>query len=82
MALAILGGFMHTRSMNSVPPTEESQNAGLDQEAREALAKQKLRALFDEKPLTPEQTSDDIAPPENNVTRDSEFKRDVPPHHG
>ena len=82
MAFAILGRFMHTRSMNAVPPTGESHNAGLEEEARELLAKQKLRALLDQTSLTPDQTSDDIAPPENKVTRDSELKRDVPPHHG
>lgn len=47
-----------------------------------AEAKARLRALLDGSPLTPEQTSDDIAPPENTETRDSQLKADVPPHHG
>lgn len=47
-----------------------------------AAAKARLRALLDGSPLTPEQTTDDIAPPENNESRDSQLKADVPPHHG
>jgi hypothetical protein len=39
----------------------------------------KLRALLDGIELTPEQTSDDVAPPAN---RDRELLEDVPPHHG
>ncbi len=39
----------------------------------------RLRALLDGIELTPEQTSDDIAPPSN---RDRELLEDVPPHHG
>lgn len=39
----------------------------------------KLRALLDVIELTPEQTSDDVAPPSN---RDRELLEDVPPHHG
>jgi hypothetical protein len=39
----------------------------------------KLRALLDGVELTPEQTSDDVAPPSN---RDRELLEDVPPHHG
>ena len=39
----------------------------------------KLRALLDGVELTPEQTSDDVAPPAN---RDRELLEDVPPHHG
>jgi hypothetical protein len=39
----------------------------------------KLRALLDGIELTPEQTSDDVAPPSN---RDRELLEDVPPHHG
>ena len=39
----------------------------------------KLRALLDGVELTPEQTSDDVAPPTN---RDRELLEDVPPHHG
>ena len=38
-----------------------------------------LRALLDGVELTPEQTSDDVAPPSN---RDRELLEDVPPHHG
>ena len=36
-------------------------------------------SLLDGVELTPEQTSDDIAPPSN---RDRELLEDVPPHHG
>jgi len=39
----------------------------------------KLRALLEGIELTPEQTSDDVAPPSN---RDRELLEDVPPHHG
>jgi hypothetical protein len=39
----------------------------------------RLRALLDEIELTPEQTSDDMAPQTN---RDRELLEDVPPHHG
>jgi hypothetical protein len=39
----------------------------------------KLRALLDGIELTPEQTTDDVAPPAN---RDRELLEDVPPHHG
>jgi hypothetical protein len=39
----------------------------------------RLRELLDEVELTPEQTSDDVAPPSN---RDRELLEDVPPHHG
>ncbi len=39
----------------------------------------KLRALLGEVELTPEQTSDDIAP---KSSRDRELVDDVPPHHG
>jgi hypothetical protein len=38
-----------------------------------------LRALLDGVELTPEQTSDDVAPSSN---RDRELLDDVPPHHG
>ena len=44
-----------------------------------AQSSAKLRALLDEVELTPEQTSDDVAPPSN---RDRELLEDVPPHHG
>ena len=57
-------------------------DAQVDADAREAAAKAKLRALLGGTQLTPEQTSDDIAPPENVKSRDSELKADVPPHHG
>ena len=39
----------------------------------------RLRALLDDVELTPEQTSDDVAPTSN---RDRELLEDVPPHHG
>jgi hypothetical protein len=39
----------------------------------------RLRALLAGVELTPEQTSDDVAPPTN---RDRELLEDVPPHHG
>jgi hypothetical protein len=44
-----------------------------------AQSSAKLRALLDEVELTPEQTSDDVAPPSS---RDRELLEDVPPHHG
>jgi len=44
-----------------------------------AQSSAKLRALLDGVELTPEQTSDDVAPPSN---RDRELLEDVPPHHG
>lgn len=49
---------------------------------RDDAAKARLRALLDGTQLTPEQTSDDIAPPENRESRDSQLRADVPPHHG
>ena len=59
-----------------------SANNGDTADRDAAAAKARLRALLDGSPLTPEQTSDDIAPPENTETRDSQLKSDVPPHHG
>jgi hypothetical protein len=44
-----------------------------------AMSSARLRALLDDVELTPEQTSDDVAPPSN---RDRELLEDVPPHHG
>lgn len=44
-----------------------------------AQSSAKLRALLDGVELTPEQTSDDIAPQANS---DRELLEDVPPHHG
>ena len=44
-----------------------------------AQSSAKLRALLDGVELTPEQTSDDVAPQAN---RDRELLEDVPPHHG
>jgi|GEM_PF-1249181 hypothetical protein len=45
----------------------------------ESEGAKKLRALLGEVELTPEQTSDDIAP---KSSRDRELVDDVPPHHG
>ena len=79
-------GLAHTRGMTSPndsqlePQARESDRAELAR--RDAAAKARLRALLDGTQLTPEQTSDDIAPPENVASRDSELKADVPPHHG
>jgi hypothetical protein len=39
----------------------------------------RLREILDGVELTPEQTSDDVAPASN---RDRELLEDVPPHHG
>jgi hypothetical protein len=59
--------------MSSAPNNpHETQDAKAKSSAR-------LRALLDEVELTPEQTSDDVAPPSN---RDREMLEDVPPHHG
>jgi hypothetical protein len=70
-------GFLNLRyqhrSMSSTPNNpEESSDA-------KAQSSAKLRALLDGVELTPEQTSDDVAPPTN---RDRELLEDVPPHHG
>ena len=59
--------------MNSTPG---DPSADSDQKAQSA---KRLRALLDDVELTPEQTSDDIAPKTN---RDRELIDDVPPHHG
>ena len=59
--------------MNSTPRDTSSDS---DQKAQSA---KRLRALLDDVELTPEQTSDDIAPKTN---RDRELIDDVPPHHG
>jgi hypothetical protein len=47
--------------------------------AAKAKSSARLRELLDEVELTPEQTSDDVAPASN---RDRELLEDVPPHHG
>ena len=44
----------------------------------ESASAKKLRALLDGVELTPEQTSDDVAP---KSSRDRELIEDVPPHH-
>jgi hypothetical protein len=59
--------------MSSTPNNPE-ETAGT-----KAESSAKLRALLDGVELTPEQTSDDVAPPSN---RDRELLEDVPPHHG
>jgi hypothetical protein len=59
--------------MNSTPGDTSAES---DQKAQSA---KRLRALLDDVELTPEQTSDDIAPKTN---RDRELIDDVPPHHG
>jgi hypothetical protein len=56
--------------------TPENLDENLD---AKALSSARLRALLDDVELTPEQTSDDVAPPSN---RDRELLEDVPPHHG
>ena len=59
--------------MSSTPDNhDETVNTKAQSSAR-------LRALLDDVELTPEQTSDDIAPTSN---RDRELLEDVPPHHG
>ena len=46
-------------------------------------ALRKLRAALDDAHLTPEQTADDIADPQESATsNDDNLKRDIPPHHG
>lgn len=59
--------------MSSTPNNPDSE-----QDAK-AKSSARLRALLDNLELTPEQTSDDVAPPSN---RDREMLEDVPPHHG
>jgi len=59
--------------MNSIPGDTSAES---DQKVQSA---KRLRALLDDVELTPEQTSDDIAPKTN---RDRELIDDVPPHHG
>jgi hypothetical protein len=56
-----------------------SPNSPDETVAAKAESSAKLRALLDGVELTPEQTSDDVAPPSN---RDRELLEDVPPHHG
>jgi hypothetical protein len=56
--------------------TPENLDENLD---AKAMSSARLRALLDDVELTPEQTSDDVAPPSN---RDRELIEDVPPHHG
>ena len=56
--------------------TPENPDKTLDEKTKSSA---RLRALLDEVELTPEQTSDDVAPPSN---RDRELLEDVPPHHG
>jgi hypothetical protein len=60
--------------MSSSPENPELKSADL-----QAQSAARLRALLDDVELTPEQTSDDIAPATN---RDNELLEDVPPHHG
>ena len=60
--------------MSSSPENPELNSADL-----QAQSAAKLRALLDDVELTPEQSSDDIAPATN---RDNELLEDVPPHHG
>jgi hypothetical protein len=43
---------------------------------------ERLRAALDGVELDPSQTSDDKPEPAPQTSRDSEFLRDVPPHHG
>ena len=63
--------------MNSTPGDASAELAQeLDQLVQSA---KRLRALLDEVELTPEQTSDDVAPRESP---DHELLDDVPPHHG
>ena len=59
--------------MNSTPGDTSAESDQKEQSAK------RLRALLDDVELTPEQTSDDIAPKTN---RDRELIDDVPPHHG
>jgi hypothetical protein len=61
------------RSMSSTPNNPDETADAKSQSSA------KLRALLDGVELTPEQTSDDVAPPTN---RDRELLEDVPPHHG
>lgn len=56
--------------------TPNNPNETADAKAQSSA---KLRVLLDGIELTPEQTSDDVAPPSN---RDRELLEDVPPHHG
>jgi len=56
--------------------TSENLDENLD---AKAMSSARLRALLEDVELTPEQTSDDVAPPSN---RDRELLEDVPPHHG
>jgi hypothetical protein len=56
--------------------TPENLDENLDAKAKSSA---RLRALLDDVELTPEQTSDDVAPQSN---RDRELLEDVPPHHG
>jgi hypothetical protein len=56
--------------------TPENLDENLD---AKAMSSARLRALLEDVELTPEQTSDDVAPPSN---RDRELLEDVPPHHG
>jgi len=56
--------------------TPENLDENLD---AKAMSSARLRTLLEDVELTPEQTSDDVAPPSN---RDRELLEDVPPHHG
>ena len=56
--------------------TPDNHDETVDTKAQSSA---RLRALLDDVELTPEQTSDDIAPTSN---RDRELLEDVPPHHG
>jgi hypothetical protein len=67
------------RSMSSTPDNPDgadNSDSAVDSKTQSAA---RLRALLDGVELTPEQTSDDVAPPSN---RDRELLEDVPPHHG
>jgi hypothetical protein len=44
-----------------------------------AAARENLRAALDRLDLEPEQTQDDISPPES---QDQRLREDVPPHYG
>ena len=59
--------------------SSSSENPKSNSAESQAQSAATLRALLDGVELTPEQTSDDIAPTTN---RDKELLEDVPPQHG
>jgi len=63
-------------SQNETNPAQEV--AQQDDDLRVAAQKAAMRAALDNVELTPEQTSDDIAP----KSPDRDYLADVPPHHG